>query len=106
MNSVGVGAFFNLTNFGQMYSYHVLLLPMAVVLLVCAHVLLVRRTGSCRRSSSSARLPPRAPSAYRSGPHARTSRHEPPGTRRRHQALDGRATPPTTSSKSCASRSA
>jgi quinol---cytochrome c reductase cytochrome b subunit, bacillus type len=31
MNSVGVGAFFNLTNFGQMYSYHVLLLPLAAV---------------------------------------------------------------------------
>ncbi len=45
MNSVGVGAFFNLTNFGQMYSYHILLLPIAVVLLVSAHVLLVRRNG-------------------------------------------------------------
>ncbi len=45
MNSVGIGAFFNLTNFGQMYSYHVLLLPAAVVVLVVAHVLLVRRHG-------------------------------------------------------------
>jgi cytochrome b/b6/petB-like protein len=45
MNSVGVGAFFNLTNFGQMYSYHILLLPAAVVALVIAHVLLVRRHG-------------------------------------------------------------
>ena len=45
MNSVGVGAFFNLLNFGQMYSYHVLLLPVAVVGLVIAHVLLVRRHG-------------------------------------------------------------
>ena len=45
MNSVGAGAFFNLTNFGQMYSYHVLLLPIAVVGLVSAHVLLVRRHG-------------------------------------------------------------
>ena len=45
MNSVGVGAFFNLTNFGQMYTYHVLLLPLAVVALVIAHVLLVRRHG-------------------------------------------------------------
>jgi ubiquinol-cytochrome c reductase cytochrome b subunit len=45
MNSVGIGAFFNLTNFGQMYSYHVLLLPLAVVALVIAHVLLVRRHG-------------------------------------------------------------
>jgi hypothetical protein len=45
MNSVGAGAFFNVTNFGQMYSYHVLLLPVAVVVLVTAHVLLVRRHG-------------------------------------------------------------
>jgi hypothetical protein len=45
MNSVGAGAFFNVTNFGQMYSYHVLLLPVAIVLLVAAHVLLVRRHG-------------------------------------------------------------
>jgi quinol-cytochrome oxidoreductase complex cytochrome b subunit len=45
LNSVGVGAFFNATNFGQMYSYHVLLLPLAVVAIVIAHVLLVRRHG-------------------------------------------------------------
>ena len=45
LNSVGVGAFFNVTNFGQMYSYHVLLLPAAVTALVIAHVLLVRRHG-------------------------------------------------------------
>jgi hypothetical protein len=45
LNSVGVGAFFNVTNFGQMYSYHVLLLPVAVIAFVSAHVLLVRRHG-------------------------------------------------------------
>jgi hypothetical protein len=45
LNSVGVGAFFNVTNFGQMYSYHVLLLPAAVTALVIAHILLVRRHG-------------------------------------------------------------
>jgi hypothetical protein len=45
LNSVGVGAFFNVTNFGQMYSYHVLLLPAAVIALVTAHVLLVRKHG-------------------------------------------------------------
>ena len=45
MNSVGIGAFFNLLNFGQMYSYHILLLPAAIVVLVVAHVLLVRRHG-------------------------------------------------------------
>ena len=45
MNAAGVGAFFNLTNFGQMYSYHVFLLPLAVIGLVTAHVLLVRKHG-------------------------------------------------------------
>jgi ubiquinol-cytochrome c reductase cytochrome b subunit len=45
MNSMGIGSFFNLMNFGQMYSYHVFLLPLAVVGLVAAHVLLVRRHG-------------------------------------------------------------
>jgi quinol-cytochrome oxidoreductase complex cytochrome b subunit len=45
MNAVGVGAFFNLLNFGQMYSYHVLLLPAAIVALVVGHVLLVRKHG-------------------------------------------------------------
>jgi Cytochrome b(N-terminal)/b6/petB len=45
LNAVGVGAFFNVTNFGQMYSWHILLLPVAVVVLVAAHVLLVRRHG-------------------------------------------------------------
>jgi hypothetical protein len=45
MNSVGIGAFFNVTNFGQMYSWHVLLLPIAVVAIVVAHVLLVRHHG-------------------------------------------------------------
>ncbi len=45
MNSIGIGSFFNLTNFGQMYSYHVLLLPVAVIAIVVWHVLLVRKNG-------------------------------------------------------------
>ncbi len=45
MNSVGIGSFFNLLNFGQIYGYHVFLLPAAVVALVAGHVLLVRRHG-------------------------------------------------------------
>src|SRR5262249_55499615 len=45
LNAAGIGAFFNVTNFGQMYSWHVLLLPVAVVVLVAAHVLLVRNHG-------------------------------------------------------------
>jgi hypothetical protein len=45
INATGAGAFFNVTNFGQMYSWHILLFPIAVVALVSAHVLLVRRHG-------------------------------------------------------------
>jgi hypothetical protein len=45
MNAAGIGAFWNLMNFGQMYSYHIFLLPLAVVGLVIAHILLVRRHG-------------------------------------------------------------
>jgi ubiquinol-cytochrome c reductase cytochrome b subunit len=45
MNATGIGAFFNLLDFGQMYSYHIFLLPVAVVGLVVAHVLLVRKHG-------------------------------------------------------------
>ena len=36
INSIGVGAFFNVTDFGQMYTFHVILLPVAVVALVIA----------------------------------------------------------------------
>ena len=45
MNATGIGAFFNLLDFGQMYSWHIFLLPMAVIALVAAHVLLVRKHG-------------------------------------------------------------
>jgi ubiquinol-cytochrome c reductase cytochrome b subunit len=45
LNSVGIGAFFNVADFGQMYTFHVILLPVAVVALVAWHVLLVRRHG-------------------------------------------------------------
>ncbi|HEY7877894.1 MAG TPA: cytochrome b N-terminal domain-containing protein [Gemmatimonadaceae bacterium] len=45
LNAAGVGSFFNVMNFGQMYGYHVFLLPLAVVAIVIAHVLLVRKHG-------------------------------------------------------------
>ena len=44
-NSVGVGAFFNLMNQGQMLLWHVVLIPILLVALVGAHVLLVRMRG-------------------------------------------------------------
>jgi hypothetical protein len=44
-NSVGVGAFFNLMNFGQMLLWHVVLIPIVLIAIVGAHVLLVRMRG-------------------------------------------------------------
>ncbi|TAN22180.1 MAG: cytochrome B6 [Actinomycetota bacterium] len=45
LNATGLGAFFNLMNFGQMLLWHVVLLPVILVLLVAIHVLLVRVRG-------------------------------------------------------------
>jgi Cytochrome b(N-terminal)/b6/petB len=44
-NAAGVGAFFNLMNFGQMLLWHVVLIPIALIAIVGAHVLLVRKRG-------------------------------------------------------------
>jgi Cytochrome b(N-terminal)/b6/petB len=63
MNAIGAGAFFNVTNFGQMYSWHILLFPVAVVALVAGHVLLVRRHGVVPPFELSARTSAAAPSA-------------------------------------------
>lgn len=45
INSIGIGGFFNLTNFGQMLMWHILLIPILLVALVGAHILLVRVRG-------------------------------------------------------------
>ncbi|MGB6581615.1 MAG: cytochrome b N-terminal domain-containing protein [Streptosporangiaceae bacterium] len=44
-NSVGVGAFFNVMNTGQMLMWHIVLLPIVLITIVGAHVLLVRVRG-------------------------------------------------------------
>jgi hypothetical protein len=44
-NSVGVGTFFNVMNFGQMLMWHIVLLPIVLIAIVGAHVLLVRIRG-------------------------------------------------------------
>ena len=44
-NAVGVGAFFNLMNFGQMLMWHIVLIPIVLVAIIGAHVLLVRVRG-------------------------------------------------------------
>jgi ubiquinol-cytochrome c reductase cytochrome b subunit len=45
VNSIGVGAFFNVLNFGQMFGFHVVILPIAVAALIALHVVWVRRRG-------------------------------------------------------------
>ncbi len=48
MNAIGVGAFFNVLNFGQMYGFHIVILPVIVSALVGLHLLLVRMRGVVR----------------------------------------------------------
>jgi ubiquinol-cytochrome c reductase cytochrome b subunit len=48
MNSVGIGAFFNVLNFGQMYGFHVFILPIIVGALITIHLVLVRLRGVVR----------------------------------------------------------
>ena len=45
INAIGVGAYFNVLNPGQMLLWHVVLLPVAVGVITVLHVLLVRRHG-------------------------------------------------------------
>ena len=44
-NALGVGSFFNLLNFGQMYGIHVVLVPLIIAALIGVHLLLVRAKG-------------------------------------------------------------
>jgi hypothetical protein len=44
-NAAGIGAFFNLMNFGQMLMWHIVLMPIILIAIVGAHVLLVRVRG-------------------------------------------------------------
>jgi ubiquinol-cytochrome c reductase cytochrome b subunit len=48
LNASGVGAFFNVLNFGQMYGLHVMLVPAAIVVLVILHIVWVRMRGVVR----------------------------------------------------------
>ena len=45
INATGAGALFNVLNFGQMLMWHIVLLPLAAVVLTGLHVVLVRRRG-------------------------------------------------------------
>jgi quinol---cytochrome c reductase cytochrome b subunit, bacillus type len=45
LNSVGIGAWFNVLDYGQMLLFHVILFPLVLGVIVIWHVLLVRRRG-------------------------------------------------------------
>jgi len=45
INATGLGSFFNLMNFGQMLTWHIVLIPLVLVLFVVVHILLVRVRG-------------------------------------------------------------
>jgi hypothetical protein len=45
INATGLGSFFNLMNFGQMLTWHIVLIPLILVFVVVVHVLLVRVRG-------------------------------------------------------------
>jgi len=75
INATGAGAIFNVTNFGQMLMWHIMLLPLVVVLLVGLHVLLVRRRGVVPPFA----LPPESPAGVEpAGPPPATSGPEQP----------------------------
>lgn len=45
INATGLGSFFNLMNFGQMLTWHIVLIPLALIFFVVIHILLVRIRG-------------------------------------------------------------
>jgi ubiquinol-cytochrome c reductase cytochrome b subunit len=59
-NAAGIGSFFNVLNFGQMYGLHIVLLPMLVATLVAVHVILVRVKGVVRPIDAPAAAQPTA----------------------------------------------
>lgn len=45
INATGLGSFFNIMNFGQMISWHIVLIPLFLILMVVIHIVLVRLKG-------------------------------------------------------------
>ena len=45
LNATGIGAWFNVANLGQIFMWHITLLPLAVAAIVALHVVLVRMHG-------------------------------------------------------------
>jgi len=72
LNSVGVGAWFNVLNYGQMLLFHVVLFPLVLGVLVVWHVLLVRRRGVVPPFASPEPAEP-VPAPVRTAPQPSTS---------------------------------
>ena len=45
INATGMGSFFNLMNFGQVLTWHIVLIPLALIAVVAAHIIMVRVRG-------------------------------------------------------------
>jgi quinol-cytochrome oxidoreductase complex cytochrome b subunit len=45
LNAAGIGSWFNVADLGQMFTWHVVLLPLGVAAIVALHVILVRMKG-------------------------------------------------------------
>jgi Cytochrome b(N-terminal)/b6/petB len=86
-NPVGVGAFFNIMNFGQMLMWHIVLVPIVLVAIIGAHVLLVRVRGVSHPLPASTRLPGRG--SYRQRRRALAAKDAAPwrGPTRRYDIL-------------------
>ena len=48
MNSMGIGAFFNPMNTGQVLTLHIVVLPLTIVAFVGLHLFLIRRESSVK----------------------------------------------------------
>ncbi len=64
LNAVGIGAWFNVADLGQILMWHIMLLPLAVAVVVALHVVLVRMHGvvpPLEAAASDAQLRPATP---------------------------------------------
>ncbi len=86
-NSVGVGAFFNVMNFGQQLMWHIVLLPIVLVAIIGGHVLLVRVRGVSHPMPAQVKLPGRG--SYRQRRQALAAKDAAPwrGRMRRYDIL-------------------
>src|SRR5258708_3441772 len=77
-NAVGVGSIWNAMNFGQMFMWHIVLLPLVLVAIIGAHILLVRVRGVSHPLPERAawgRAARKATAKSAAGPWRATTRH-------------------------------